>query len=128
MKVEKFGEIEAWQEAQRLPRLIYSRTHASDFLKAFSLRGRVQRHPISTVANIAEELGRQSNPGGTRFLSYAAVPAAELQSHLYVALDQGYIDQHISAETYSQATKMYRPINAFMTYLCSPQRSKRASK
>jgi len=45
------------------------------------------------MANIAEGFGTKSDVEFVRFLSIAIRSAFELQSHLYVAIDIGYIDQ-----------------------------------
>ena len=127
-KLTRFEDIIAWQEARQLTQLIYNITRDYNFRRDFSLRDQMQRACVSTMSNIAEGFSRQSNPEFIRFLSYATASATELQSHLYVALDQGYIDQGAFAELYSQATKVSKLINAFMTYLRSHQRSKGASK
>ncbi len=43
--------------------------------------------------------------------------AAEVQSHLYVALDQGYIGRDRFDEMYKQADKTARIISGLITYL-----------
>jgi len=45
--------------------------------------------------------------------------ATELQSHLYVALDQGYIKNNDFNEIYDQADKVQRQISNFIKYLQS---------
>jgi four helix bundle protein len=42
---------------------------------------------------------------------------AEVKSHLYVALDQGYIDQNHFDGIYEQAQKTAQLISAFIKYL-----------
>ena len=71
------------------------------------------------MANIAEGFARQSNAEFIKFLSYATAFAAEVKSHLYVALDQGYVDQRTFEGLYSEVTEVSKLINAFMTYLRS---------
>ena len=126
--IKRFEDIEAWQKARELTKAIYALSNDGQFARDFGLRDQIRRASVSIMSNIAEGFSRQSNPEFIRFLSYATASATELQSHLYVALDQGYIDQGAFAELYSQATKVSKLINAFMTYLRSHQRSKGASK
>ena len=83
-----------------------------------------KRASVSITSNIAKGFSRQSNPEFIRFLSYATASATELQSHLYVALDQGYFDQRTFDELYSQATEVAKLINDFMAYLRSHRSSK----
>jgi hypothetical protein len=46
-------------------------------------------------------------------------PAAEVQSQLYVALDQGYINQQKFAELYAKSDEVARLISGFIKYLLS---------
>jgi four helix bundle protein len=43
--------------------------------------------------------------------------AAEVQSHLYVAVDQGYISKEMFDSTYAQAGKTNRIISGLVKYL-----------
>ena len=45
------------------------------------------------MANIAEGQGRHSNKEFANFLNIAHGSVAETQSHIYIALDLGYLDQ-----------------------------------
>lgn len=91
MKIKEFEEIQAWQEARELTKTIYRITKKGNFQKDFGLIDQVRRSSVSIMANIAEGFGRESNKEFVHFLSYASSSNIELQSHLYVALDQKYI-------------------------------------
>jgi four helix bundle protein len=69
------------------------------------------------MANIAEGFDSQSNKAFIQFLGYALRSATEVQSHLYVALDQGYITQDKFDDLYQQAVKGKNLIHGFMRYL-----------
>jgi four helix bundle protein len=47
--------------------------------------------------------------------------AAEVQSHLYIALDQGYIDQTRFGSIYDQANKTAMIISGLIKYLRTKQ-------
>jgi len=53
----------------------------------------------------------------TRFLRYALRSATEVQSHLYVALDQNYIDKPAFDDLYAQAGETKSLILGFIRYL-----------
>ncbi len=89
----KFEEILAWQKAREVNRSIYQLTIANDFARDFDLRSQIRRASISIMANIAEGFGRHSDKEFANFLNIAHGSAAEVQSHLYVALDLGYIGE-----------------------------------
>jgi len=81
------------------------------------------------MANIAEGFVRRSDKELVQFLFIAMSSAAEVQSHLYIALDQGYIDERKFQEVYNQAEKTGKMISAFIKYLrSSPTKPTRRTK
>lgn len=89
----RLEDIQAWQKARQITRLIYEATAEGQFAKDFGLRDQIRRASVSIMANIAEGFGRRSDKEFANFLNMAHGSASEVQSHLYVALDLSYIDQ-----------------------------------
>ena len=116
-KIEQFEDIQAWQEARRLTRLVYALTNSGQFAKDFALRDQIRRAAISVMSNIDEGFDRRTDAEFGRFLSMAKGSASEIKAHLYVALDQGYIDQARFDELYEMADKVCRFLGAFIQYL-----------
>jgi four helix bundle protein len=81
----------------------------------------MRRAGVSIMADIAEGFSRKGDLEFTQFLFVAKGSAAELQSHAYVALDQGYIEQGRFQDLYAQADKSARLISGLIKYLRSPQ-------
>jgi four helix bundle protein len=123
MKIERFEDIQGWQEARKLTKEIYKATNADLFKKDMRLCGQVQGASVSVMANIAEGFDRQSPKEFIRFLNYSSASASEIQSHLYVALDQEYISEEEFANIYGQAKKTKNLINGFISYLKGKKRS-----
>ena len=119
MKIKQFEEINAWIEARKLTQRIYEITDEATFAKDFGLRDQIRRASVSIMANISEGFDSQSNDEFIRFLIYARRSSSEVQSHLYVALDQKYISQEIFNELYDKSIYTSKLINAFITYLRS---------
>ncbi len=69
------------------------------------------------MANIAEGFDSRSNPEFIKFLGYALRSASEVQSHLYVALDQGYLDKQQFDRIYQQAVTVKKLILGFIRHL-----------
>ena len=69
MKIEKFEDIEAWQEARKLVKMAYDAINKNEvFLKDFRLVNQIQGAAVSAMANIQSECNeRDSNKDAVRF-------------------------------------------------------------
>lgn len=112
-----FVEIEAWQKARELTGLVYVATRSAGFSKDFALRNQVRRASISIMANIAEGFGRSGSVEFIQSLAVAKGSACEVISHVYVALDQGYVSQEEFDRLNSLAEKTVDLIGGLMRYL-----------
>jgi len=117
MKIERFEDIKAWQEARRLANIIYKLTTRPDFSKDFGLRDQIRRAAVSVMANIAEGFERKTNKEFRNFLSIARASSSEVRSHLYVALDQNYIEKADFDLAYKTCDETSKLIFGFMKYL-----------
>jgi four helix bundle protein len=52
--IQRFEEIEAWQTARELSRLVYRLTKEGAFAHDFALRDQIRRAAVSILSNIAE--------------------------------------------------------------------------
>ena len=117
MKIERFEEIEAWQVGRELTRRVYEATSQGGFARDFGLKDQIQRASGSVIHNIAEGFDGGSNAEFIRFLRYSQRSASEVQSQLYVALDQGYIDSPSFEELYELAAHARSKVGGFIAYL-----------
>ena len=117
MKIERFEDIQAWQEARSLTNLIYSVCRQNLFSKDFGLRDQIRRASISIMSNVAEGFDSQSDIEFIKFLNYSKRSASEVQSHLYAALDQKYISSEKFTEIYEKCSEVKRLIGGFIRYL-----------
>ena len=117
MKIERFEDIEAWQLARELTRKVYGMTKKTKFARDFGLRGQIQDAAGSSMHNIAEGFDSETNPEFVRFLRYAKRSCTEVQSQLYVALDQQYITSQEFQDVYDHAGRTRATIRGFIKYL-----------
>ena len=122
-KIERFEDIEAWKAAREIAQQVYSVTRYGDFARDFGLRDQIQCAAVSIMANIAEGFDSGSNKEFIRFLGYAIRSATEVQSHLYVALDEGYLDQEKFNMLFALTTKCKNLVSGFSRYLRSHHKS-----
>ena len=69
------------------------------------------------MANIAEGYARRSDKDFANFLNISRSSVAEVQSHLYVALDQEYLDRGDFDVIYSKLEETSRMIFALVKHL-----------
>jgi four helix bundle protein len=119
MKITRFEDLDCWQEARNIVNQVYRVCRSDGFRKDNSLVDQVKRAAISIMANIVEGFSRRGNKEFIQFLFIAKSSAAELQSHLYIALDQGYLDKAKFDELYGDVEKIQRQISSFIKYLSS---------
>jgi four helix bundle protein len=119
MKIERFEDIEAWQLARELTRKVYVMTKKTEFARDFGLRGQIQDAAGSSMHNIAEGFDSETNPEFVRFLRYAKRSCTEVQSELYMALDQQYITDAEFKDVYDHAGRTRATIRGFINYLVS---------
>ena len=117
MKITRFEDIEAWLIGRDLCISVYNVVKGEKFSKDYGLKDQVTRASVSIMANIAEGFDAGSRAEFIRFLVYAQRSASELQSEIYVALDQNYISRNEFDAIYSIADKARSKIGAFIKYL-----------
>jgi len=95
MPIKNFEELEIWKDARALTKAIYQLTRDPKFSKDFGLRDQIRRAAVSIMSNIAEGFERGGNQEFIQFLYVAKGSCGEVRSQLYVAMDQGYVDQKV---------------------------------
>ena len=115
--ITRYEEIKAWQHARRLVGQIYRVSCTGRFSRDFGLRDQVQRAAVSSMSNIAEGFGRNSDNDFAHFLDISRGSSIEVQSLLYVALDLEYIGQQDFEALYKLSDETASLIGGFILYL-----------
>lgn len=119
MKIEKFEDIEAWKEARKLVKDIYSSFRN---IKDYGFRDQIQRAAISVMSNISEGFDRGSNKEFIQYLVISRGSVSEVKSLSYAALDIGYITDESFEKISERCLKITSLINGFIRYLKSTDR------
>jgi four helix bundle protein len=115
--IERYEDIRGWQRARELTKFVYAITKQRAFARDFSLKDQIRRAAVSIMSNIAEGFERGGRAEFVQFLSIAKSSAGEVQSQLYVALDQEYIVPEQFDEGYKLCDETMRLIGGFIAYL-----------
>jgi four helix bundle protein len=119
----RFEDIKVWQKARNLSKEIYEITSDGRFAKDFDLRSQIRRSCVSIMANIAEGQGRRSDKEFANFLNISLGSIAETKSHIYLALDLGYLDRAAFDTIYENLDEVGRMTFALCKHLRSPATS-----
>jgi four helix bundle protein len=122
VKITRFEDLECWKEARKLVNMVYDAIRSSKALQNdFRLCNQLTGAAISVMGNIPEGFVRRSNKEFIQFLFISLSSAAELQSHMYVALDQHYVTKEIFESIYQQAQTTSKLISGLITYLLTSE-------
>jgi len=117
VKLTRFEDLDCWKEARQLTRLVYDAIHQnSGWQRDVRLCSQIQSAAGSVMGNIAEGFVRRSNKEFLQFLFIAMSSTAEVQSHLYIAVDQGYLSKDAFESIYAQADRTGRIISGLIKY------------
>lgn len=115
--IERFEDIKAWQVARDLVSVVYRVSGRGKFEKDFGLRDQIRRASVSVMSNTAEGFERCSDKEFCRFLSIAKGSAGEVRSHLFVALDLGYLTPDEFEDLCARSEVVAKALSGFITYL-----------
>ncbi len=124
-RTERFEDLIAWQKARVLTAALYKLTWQGAFARDFGLSRQIQRASVSIMANVAEGFERGGRAEFHQFLSTAKASCAEVRSHLYVALDVGYLDQPRFHQFLTQAEEVARIIGGLRAAVQRQRQAKR---
>jgi four helix bundle protein len=125
IKLKDFRTLEVWEKSHRLVLAIYLATGSFPKEELFGLTTQIRRAAGSIPANIAEGCGRNTDADFARFLQIAMGSSSELEYHLLLARDLGFIasENHNQLEQKVQSVKQM--LTALMRTLRAPSGGKR---
>jgi four helix bundle protein len=105
--VGEFEHLRVWRRAHALTLDVYRLTATFPKQELYGLRSQLRRSAASVPANTAEGCGRGGDAELMHFLRIALGSANELQYHLLLARDIGYIepDTHADLSDTNQAVR-----------------------
>jgi four helix bundle protein len=90
--VRSFRKLKVWEKSHRLVLAIYKVTGVFPREETYGLTAQLRRCSASIPANIAEGCGRSGEAELGRFMLISMGSATELEYHLLLARDLGYLD------------------------------------
>jgi four helix bundle protein len=116
-----FRELKVWHKAHAMTLDVYRATKSFPREELYSLTNQIRRAVVSIGANIAEGAGKNSRPELARFLQIALGSASELEYHLLLSRDLGYLVPEIYEQLSQQAVETKKMLSGFIQYLGKPK-------
>ncbi len=91
--MKNYEELEVWHKAHALTLQLYRETEAFPRSEMFGLTSQIRRAAASIGANLAEGCGKWNEVELARYVQIAMGSASELQNHLRLAKDLGFLNE-----------------------------------
>ena len=117
MNIKRFEDLEVWSIARIITKKIYRITGNDQFKRDLYFQNQVRRCAVSIMANVAEGFERDTNREFIHFLYISKGSAGELRNHLYIALDNGYIDSSEFESLEAELLTISKSLSGFIKYL-----------
>jgi len=127
-KVNRFEELEVWQNARKLAVLIYRLTQNERFSKDFGLKDQIRHASVSVVSNIAEGFESQTQSTFIDYLGRAKASAGEVRAQLYLALDFEYLAKSEFDEACELGLVCSKQLTRFIQYLRTQPNDRRVNE
>ena len=128
MRIDRFEDIDAWKLARKLANTVYAATRNAGFKNDFELRNQIRSAAGSAMHNIAEGFDSESTYEFIRFMRYSKRSCSEVQSELYLALDQSYLTDSEFRDIYNLAGETRACIKGLIKYLTHYASQRKRSK
>jgi len=113
MVLRNYEDLEVWQKAHSLTIKLYRVTEGFPRSEMFGLTSQIRRAGNSIGANLAEGCGRWGDAELARYVQIAMGSAAELQNHLRLAKDLGFLKARDHAAILNDVTSVRQMLTAF---------------
>ncbi len=115
--MKDFRDLQVWRRSHELTLGVYRVTKKLPKEELFGLTSQMRRAASSVPANIAEGCGRDGDPELKRFLNIALGSACELDYHLLLATELGYLTAADSQPLADEVLGLRRMLGTFIQKL-----------
>ena len=108
-----FKTLQVWHKAHAIVLRVYKVTASFPKEELYGLTSQIRRAAASVPANLAEGCGRDTQTELARFVHIATGSAVELEYHILLAHDLGFIDQGTFTELDANINEVKRMLAGF---------------
>jgi len=111
--VQDYRKLRVWERAHRLTLMVYRETAGFPETERYGVTSQLRRSAASVPANIAEGSGRSTARDFARFLDIAMGSAKEVDYHLLLSRDLGYLTPETHAALERDLHETSRMLTSF---------------
>jgi four helix bundle protein len=115
--MQDFRSLQVWGKGHQLTLAVYRVTATFPKDELYGLTSQIRRASASIPANIAEGCGRSGKAELGRFLQVSMGSASELEYHLLLAHDLGYLQDADYRQIEAQAVEVKRMLSSLIVSL-----------
>jgi four helix bundle protein len=112
-----FRELKVWEKSHRLVLDVYEASGTFPREETYGLTAQLRRCSVSIPANIAEGCGRSGEAELGRFMLISMGSASELECHLLLARDLGFLSARDYEDLSRRTREVKRMLSTFITKL-----------
>jgi len=115
--IRDFTELRVWQKGMQLTSAIYAATRTFPRDEQFGLTSQLRRCAVSVPSNIAEGHSRNQHGEFLRFLLIARGSLGEMKTQLWVAHNEGMLDDATTQKLVNDASELMKQVSALHSAL-----------
>ncbi|MEZ4504496.1 MAG: four helix bundle protein [Thermomicrobiales bacterium] len=115
--IRDFTELRVWQKGMQLTSDIYAATRTFPRDEQFGLTSQLRRCAVSVPSNIAEGHSRNQHGEFLRFLLMARGSLGEMKTQLWVANNEGMLDDSSTQQLVNAASELMKQVSALHSAL-----------
>jgi|SRR5208283_523382 len=124
--MRNYEDLEVWQKSHSLTMRLYRVTERFPRSELFGLTSQIRRASGSIGANLAEGCGRWGDGELARFVQISMGSASELQNHLRLAKDLGFLTADEHTNVIKSLQRIRQMLTAFLQALKGRRRASSA--
>ena len=115
--MQDFKQLKVWQKAHQLTLAVYRATESLPREELYGLTSQIRRSCTSIPANIAEGCGKSGDREFARFLQISMGSSSELEYHILLAHDLGFLGDSEYEKLESEIVEVKRMLTGLIKTL-----------
>jgi four helix bundle protein len=117
MAIQRFEDLEVWQNARALCKKIRFVVNTTSLGKDFSLKDQILRSSGSCMDNISEGFERDGNKEFKNFLIISKGSIGETRSQVYRSYDAGHLSEETFNDLLNDCLSLSKQLSGFINYI-----------